>query len=222
KASLLDFSIRRAIRDIPDFLPEAGYSSRKLALLVHENNLENLQCRYHEKTKNRDKYDGIDSAGQKIHGVPYKPQLNASTQTNITPQDDFMHCGCYIDDVLLDFFLWKTMTIHSHNPELRGIYESMMATEFPPRVRAFVLQLFLVFSNLQLDDLYALDYGTPAYYTRRHQVQGRKLLGLMDQHNVPDPVRKLIALILADPSKGIVAPTADDMSTDSESEDDNN
>lgn len=92
----------------------------------------------------------------------------------------------------------------------------MTATEYPPRTRAFVLQLFLVFSNLKLDDLYALDYGTPAYYTRRYQVQGRKLLGLMDLHNVPDPVREVIRLILADPSKGIVAPTADDMLTDSE------
>ncbi|KAF9474195.1 hypothetical protein BDN70DRAFT_771835, partial [Pholiota conissans] len=78
----------------------------------------------------------------------------------------FMHCGCFIDDVLLDFYLWKTMTITSRHPTdatLMAAKESMLGAAFPPRVRAFFVEAFLFYSHLTLKDLYSFNFGTADY-----------------------------------------------------------
>lgn len=184
----MGFSLRRTARDVQDFLPETGLKSCELALLVHANCFLNYQCRYHERSKNRTKYDGHEVSGYKLHGVAYQMKLGHSTSNRVMAKHGFMHCGCYIEDVLLDFFFWKSWMIHSRNPDVDIMSKTMMDDWLPPRLRAFVIQSFLATSHLTLDDLYAFDYGTVDYYQRVLLIQGRRVLKAMINKRVPPPL----------------------------------
>ncbi|KAF8193295.1 hypothetical protein BJ912DRAFT_848467 [Pholiota molesta] len=191
-------SMRRTIREVQDFVPEAGVTSRELALLVHRNSLDNLQCRFHEKSKDKEHYDGNMIKGQRIHGVAFQMKLAGSTARPVKAEPGFMNCGCHIDDVLLDFFWWKTWIIRSRNPNLFDATESMMESVFPPRPRAFFVHAFLNISHLKLDDFYGLDYGTLAYYVRILTKQVTGIFGRLRAFGVPD---KLIRELAKPPTK---------------------
>lgn len=120
-------------------------------------------CRYHQGiTKKPHAKDG-DNDGETIGeflvtGVP-GPRL---LHPNI-PEEGTMNCGCNEDEVLADFFFWKTWTVTSH---ATGVTEGWKEQCLEPRTRAFVVQAFKEATGLSVDDLYWHD---------RSAVQQRKL-----------------------------------------------
>jgi hypothetical protein len=91
-----------------------------------------------------------------------------------------MHCGCAIDDVLMEFFFWKTWTAKSTRPGL-NVSESLKDEVVPARLRAFINQAFKKTMCLTLDDLYGEDYGTQQYEARIRLKQAARMLQIVNK-----------------------------------------
>lgn len=136
---------------VPNLVPEAATTSREAAVMVHTNSFLNVVCRFHVSDK---KYarDGMLISDNRIHGVAYKGDYGNS-KAPVIPRLNHMNCGCLISDVLLEFFLWKTIKIRSSNPRLPGV-EGLGNEILHPRKRAYMVQVFHQFTGLTVDDLY--------------------------------------------------------------------
>lgn len=143
---------RRAARVVCGFLPEAGYTSRRVALLVHWTKKGNCICQLHQDHRN---FKSNDSASD-FFGVAYEKTLNSKKDDNRTAKPLHMHCGCLIDDVLLEFFFWKTVTARSTHPKLKSLAWNMGKAFTPTNIRAFWVSQFKTMTNLTLDDVYGL------------------------------------------------------------------
>ena len=83
-----------------------------------------------------------------------------------------MHCGCLIDNVLLDFFFWKTVFARSTNPSLRDLLWRMGKESTPSTIRAFWVSQFKSLTNLTVDDVYNLG---PDEAVRQYTLMARML-----------------------------------------------
>ncbi|KAH9477984.1 hypothetical protein JR316_0010217 [Psilocybe cubensis] len=135
---------RKALRMLQFMHPELCITHRQVALGIHMTSHLNLVCRYHERSSMVKKCDNETH----IAGVAYRADYSAA------PQEGHMNCGCLIDDVLLDFYFWKTLSIRSTNPKLQSVEETMKTDVFPPRIRAFVIKLFTSATMLTASDIY--------------------------------------------------------------------
>lgn len=138
------------------FLPETATTSRALALhVMTANTTGNLICPYHHR------YDkaGVfcDSKGGKLGkydftGTPGERNLNIPKEgVVVVPPQGYMHCGCEISPVLLEFYLWKTTELYS--PFFEG-KEGWMRELLDPRQRALTMTAFTEWTTLTVDDLY--------------------------------------------------------------------
>ena len=112
-----------------------------------------------------------------VEGVAFQGTYNTSTESGVTPDPGFMHCGCTIEDVLIDFFIFKTVKAKARAPRLRGWKEGLKADGFSPRQRAFVVDLFKSWTMLDVDDLFGrLERGAELKELDLRLISIRKLI----------------------------------------------
>lgn len=147
--------IRNWIRQISELCPEAAYTSRELALHCLTTAFDNTICLYHfyhDKTSSIN--DTNPPRAHKVTGVPWK--RNAHSKDPAKPKIDLedpkaLHCGYHVDEVLWDFYWWKTQWIYS--PSL-DIGETWRNTRLDPRSRGFMVQFLEGFALVKIDDIY--------------------------------------------------------------------
>ncbi|KAJ3924355.1 MAG: hypothetical protein NXY57DRAFT_970088 [Lentinula lateritia] len=129
--------IRRLSQEVPWFVPEGGTMSRELSVKLLTSRQGNILCPYHavkdKATRVHDKDGKHGTRDPSLTGVPKRPTKAKSHAGN--PPDGYMHCGCELDLVLLEFYYWKTGRIYSPTLE---IWETWKNEQMNPRVRAFV------------------------------------------------------------------------------------
>lgn len=67
-----------------------------------------------------------------------------------------MNCGCLIEDGLLEFYFWKTVTARSTHPLLSGVIHHMDGEVTPFIIRSFWVSQFRSTTGLTMDDIYNL------------------------------------------------------------------
>lgn len=152
-------SFRHAVREVRTFLPEAGYTSQKVAMLVHLTSSNNYICRYHQNHRGHHKSDNLLS----FQGVAYQKAIFRKKSDNRPPNKDHMHCGCFINDVLLEFLFWKTVSTQSTHHRQKETVHYMDDILTPCNIRAFWVSHFKTTTGLTLDDLYGMDLNMVGY-----------------------------------------------------------
>ena len=158
----IDPDIRKTIRQIADFLPEAAQIDYELALHCHENGNGNCSCRYHARTKCKDCFDGYLKSPYVNNGAPFPSRLGKSGQAGIA-HPGCMHCGCSIAEVLVEFYFFKTWTIVSLRPDFAalGREEGWGGTYLTTRQRAFLVQAMQKYAGITIDNIYSGDVHGP-------------------------------------------------------------
>jgi hypothetical protein len=183
--------ITRMARVDPTYLPKAAMTSRALALHFITSGKGNIQCGYHSyRNKSCYNRDGWGKPGAKIHGVPGKRRVTnsrgkagekASGKSTVPPSMlDFAHCGCRIDDCLLEFFLSKLLVI-SGRVEGKRVKENMFGCYDyqPPRARSFMHEAFWSFTGpLTLDHIYDEEMDEARYLCSLNEYMAREYINL--------------------------------------------
>jgi hypothetical protein len=105
--------------------------SKELALHIFLTVRGNYICRYHQKYRGHEQYDGFDG-NYVVKGVSYVKTISKKGN-EIPPKPGHMHCGCAIDDVLMEFMFWKTWTAMSMRPGFNHM-ESLKDEVIPARL----------------------------------------------------------------------------------------
>ena len=154
KKARISTTLRAMMRNIQPFIPRAATTNRKLARHCFLTSYGNYMCKHHQsKAKRKPVIDGANQTvgGYAVTGVPH-PRLISNDEMDNTPAAGYMNCGCNEEDVLTEFFYWKTWTITSPTT---GVVEHWLDQAFDPRARAFVVTAHREASRLTLNDLYA-------------------------------------------------------------------
>ena len=93
--------IWRLIQENQELFPETATHLKELAMHIFLTACGNYICRYHQKDQAHNQYDGLDGE-YIIKGVGYMKKVSKSSNTT-DPDEGHMHCGCAIDDVLMEF-----------------------------------------------------------------------------------------------------------------------
>lgn len=149
-------SVKVSARNESVFFPDMVRTTKELALYGTTTKFGNMICPFHE---NHDKIGKITdvSGGTKnfrMTGTPYARNVGSSARKGVEAEEGYMHCGCSIEDVLWDLYMWKGGKITS--PTVPG-KEGWRRERLNPRARAFMAQMFRDWTTLTVDDLYA--YG---------------------------------------------------------------
>ncbi|PPR07749.1 hypothetical protein CVT26_014829 [Gymnopilus dilepis] len=144
---------RKALVNLDRLMPHESLATKELVIALHTNTKLNTQCRFHKDQTKTKVYDGC--ATNIVEGVGFKATYNKSKDDGVRPPE-LMHCGCTIEDMLIDFFLFKTVKAAARAPSLRGWTEGMKADGFSPRQRAFVVDMFKFWTQLDAEDLYSV------------------------------------------------------------------
>jgi hypothetical protein len=153
KPPTLNKTIRSMIRYIQPFMPDAATTNRALAKACFLTGPSTYLCRYHQvKVKRPGKIDGANQGpGEyKVTGVAFQ-KLQATKNNVVVVPEGYFNCGCCEEDVLLDFYFWKTWQISSPTT---GVTEGWMDQTLDPRARAFVTAAFRNLQTVSLDELY--------------------------------------------------------------------
>lgn len=154
KDPTLPSNIRTMIRAIQEFLPRAATTNRSLARHCLNTTWNNHLCHHHQwKAKRQPVKDG-DKDGRRVGeylvtGVPGPQLIKDSLVNGVAP--GFLSCGCNEEEVLTDFYFWKTQTITSPTT---GVTEGWKDQYLDPRARTFVVTAFKCATLLSVDDLY--------------------------------------------------------------------
>jgi len=100
--SKLDAMTRRAVREVREFLPECGCISQEFAYGVHYTERKNVVCWFHQARRAQKECDNHAS----WVGVGFSKRIAKSSNSE-DPPAGHMHCGCLIEDVLIEFYFWK-------------------------------------------------------------------------------------------------------------------
>lgn len=135
-----------------------GTSHRALAIAVLTTGQGNLRCPFHAVNDHRSRFfDGDEGKGTKrlwaVTGVPMPPTKGSRKKNPISPPEGYLHCGCQLDMVLLDFYYWKSGTITS--PNAGNLTEPWFEC-MHPRTRGLVYGEWSKKTGLVLDDLWTL------------------------------------------------------------------
>ena len=190
----IDPHIRRLIHENQTVAPEAATTSRALALECFTTLPMNVLCPYHQKSDKAGKtVDGRDGLKFVLNGVPRprktvppatakKLKKKASALYKQSSQfrdprlrEGFLHCGCSIDEVLMDFYFWKTWKI-SGIVDGKEVTESMAEQRLTPRMRAFVVKAFEEATCLTIDDLYSGKLPPWRYQEKMYHTQLERIL----------------------------------------------
>jgi hypothetical protein len=153
----IDVQLRVFIQEVAEFCPEVSFASRALAIHCLTSKHLNTICLWHcHHDKSGNIHDGNPPPSHNVTGVPWQRHVNARDrhprEEPVTRASGVLHCGCHEDDVLWDFYLWKTGTLQSRTTDAR---ESWMNSHLDPRSRGFVIGFFQQLTGLTIDDLYS-------------------------------------------------------------------
>ncbi|EEB89011.1 hypothetical protein MPER_12948 [Moniliophthora perniciosa FA553] len=101
-----------------------------------------------------------------------------------------MDCGCFMDYVLLEAYLWKTGKLGSLTSKLVDDWGREFLT---PRHRALVCESFRHWTGLELDDMYSL-VAVNGKWVRRDDMHARRvqLLKLQGMVGLPAPMFQVV------------------------------
>ena len=85
-----------------------------------------------------------------------KPTEEQQKQLDRRHAGEIMSCGCKFDDVLLDFFIWKS--VNTKSPSTKAI-DTWQDDLLEPRHRSFVTSALRIFGGLRIGDLYDIWAG---------------------------------------------------------------
>lgn len=182
-------SIRNRIRTVQSYLIEGATTNRKTALHCLTTGNGNTMCRYHQGiTKKEHPMDGEypgDKMGEfNVTGVPGPRVLYPET-----PAPGMMNCGCDEDEVLTDFFFWKTWTVTStKTKKTEGWKEQCL----DPRARAFVVQAFHQATGLSIDDMYFENRNADQQKKRLLEKELEMIQTALEDFKTPEGERSLL------------------------------
>jgi hypothetical protein len=187
KRACLPVQIRTLIRNVQPFVPRAATTNRTLALECLKSSLQNHMCRYHQaRSKRQGAIDGKHSRGvmgeYQVTGVPHKRTI-MKAGSDVGPQEGYLSCGCAEDDVLFEFFFWKTWVVTSPTT---GITEGWLDQGLDPRTRVFVVSAFKTATRLTLDDLYTKGLDKDTYRKLLLMTQIARLTRELDDLSAAD------------------------------------
>ena len=156
-------TFRKKAREDVTFLPDASFTSFYVTKLVFESIHQQTLCEYHRKGKDNFRADTI----VELFGVGFKGESVNDAKKLSKTQEGHLHCGCPIDEVAMEFFLWKTTRAFSSNPKLAGkLYTMEALAKLKPSTRAFWNKSIRDYTGLQTSDLLSPDYGSDRYAMR--------------------------------------------------------
>jgi hypothetical protein len=146
-------TLKDLIRRVQVVGRKASNYSRDLALHVMESNKGNMICPYHrEKDKLGLICDMIPgSSDYHVTGTPFERRVVTSGGTERTRRKGILDCGCTEDDVLLEFYWWKSITATSASTKET---EGWRTQRLDPRARLFMRVEWEYISGLVVDDIY--------------------------------------------------------------------
>lgn len=153
----MDSEVRRTICHIDTVGPQAVQCSLMMAHHVHLNGSGNFVCRYHARTKSYKWFDGNLTLATVNNGCPFPGRLGTLGHPGIA-QPKCMHCGCYIEEVLLEFYFFKTWTIISHRPGYTDRMEGWGPDYFTLRQRGMAVQAMAKHAGITIKNIYC---GSP-------------------------------------------------------------
>jgi len=153
KLAAISDTTRRSARKIGRAFPASATTSQELALRMLNLNRRNYICRYHVKNS---KHDAFDEPDEELEGRAYEFSYNESSLLVLSPPEGFLHCGCFIEDELISFYLWKLVPMVSRHPDLMDVREPQNDGHdiLDTRARTLQVEEFKIFSGLTADDLY--------------------------------------------------------------------
>lgn len=162
-------TFRKQAREQVDFLPDSSFTSIDTTKLIFQSKNSQTLCEYHRKGK-ATSYRA-DTVLQ-LHGTGFAGR-SVKESENVRPAEaGHLHCGCSIQEVALEFFLWKTTRAQSSNPNLANrTFEMEELQKLKPSTRAFWNKLLRDYTGLQTEDFISSDYGSTTYATRIALIQ---------------------------------------------------
>lgn len=152
-------STRRNCKIYSEFLPEAAIVSEEFATTIHRTTKNNLICRYHGlKNRTRVTPDGVDCATNYV-GVAYPPTIGNSKGESQIPEENHGNCGCPMDAVLYEFYIFKTTKLVSSNPKMAR-YSFHYSDPIHPTIRGVLYHSFMQMTGLRIGDLFDKEYTT--------------------------------------------------------------
>jgi hypothetical protein len=136
---------------------------------------DNYLCRHHQaKVKRAPVIDGANKgAGEfTVTGVPYTRMINTS-KVDHTLTKGYFNCGCKEEEVLMEFYFWKTWSVTSPTT---GATEGLMDQWFDPRARVFVVTAYQAATKLSVDDLYMDRLKEPEHKKKILQLQITRMM----------------------------------------------
>jgi hypothetical protein len=148
-------------------LPEASFTSVDLSKTIFESKGSKLfLCEYHRKGKDTTyKNDTI----VEFFGTGFKGIDSDSDKT--PPRVGHLHCGCAIDEVILEFFLWKTSRARSSNLAIDKDFAMAGLEKLKPSTRSFWNKSIRDYTGLRTEVFISPDYGSPIYASRLAMIQ---------------------------------------------------
>lgn len=98
----------------------------------------------------------------------------------LSVEDGYMSCGCLEEEVLTEFFFWKTWTATSPK---NGITEGFADQFVDPRTRTFIVSAFKRMTGLSVEDLYSHGHGETENRKRILRVQIERLTNELNELN---------------------------------------
>ncbi|KAJ7787751.1 hypothetical protein B0H14DRAFT_2395218, partial [Mycena olivaceomarginata] len=177
KANKIPPTLRRLMRLVAEVVPRCATTSKQLALHILTTQQGNIQCRFHEIKRGTKGAKECDGPGA-IVGVAYSKAV-------VPTQNGFLHCGCDEQAALWEFFWFKTWTVTSTNPKIKGFDRMGRDANdvLTARQRAFFSHAYTAGTLLQIDDIYSADppYGSEEHFTRLRRTQLERMLFTLNQ-----------------------------------------
>jgi hypothetical protein len=130
--------------------------TRKLALHCMTTKFGNIICpyhSYHDKTSSINDENPPNS--NSVTGVPWTRVANSkstSAENRVSQRPGILHCGCFEDDVLIDFWWWKNASLKSHST---GVVEPWRRDRLDTYERGFMVRWWSKWTGLTVNDIYS-------------------------------------------------------------------
>jgi hypothetical protein len=138
-------------------------------------NRGNVICPYH---KEKDKQGLVqdttvtEDSPYQVTGTPFDRMIDLKKNVERTRRKGILDCGCTEDDVLLDFYWWKEMTVTSVST---GAEETWKHQRLDPRARLFMKHEWEYISGITVNDIYKRNMKHSEFEVHRCTVQIKAL-----------------------------------------------
>lgn len=113
-----------------------------------------------EEASDSDSDDETFTSGEPAYGMPHKVADSA-----------LANCGCRVEFILWDFYMFKSAQVTSLAPGLKGIVDGWNCQHLHPRLRALFISILKLHFPLPVTDLYQY----PAGYAKTKDKDGNKI-----------------------------------------------